>query len=274
MFLDVVLRLPAEVIRKKLPSMYHQFKELADVDITAEPMEVGPTCHYVMGGVEVDPDTEAARVPGPVRGRRGRRRHARLQPARRQLAVRPAGVRAPGRCTARPTTSTRWAAYVPRSTRRPSTPRRRRRSRRSSTEGGENPYTLHHDLQQSMNDLVGIIRTATEIEQALGRLQDLKAARAARDRRGAPAVQPGLAPRARPATTCCWSPSASPGRRWSAQESRGGHTRDDFPAMNPEWRKVNLICCRSTGRGDAGRVIHQPLPAMRADLLELFDGSS
>ena len=64
-FLDVSSRLPAEVIRRQLPSMYHQFKELADVDITAEPMEVGPTCHYVMGGVEVDPDTAAAaRVPG------------------------------------------------------------------------------------------------------------------------------------------------------------------------------------------------------------------
>src|ERR671938_259801 len=63
-FLDVSKRLPAEVIRRKLPSMYHQFKELADVDITAEPMEVGPTCHYVMGGVEVDPDTGASTLPG------------------------------------------------------------------------------------------------------------------------------------------------------------------------------------------------------------------
>jgi len=63
-FLDIASRLPAEEIRKRLPSMYHQFKELADVDITAEPMEVGPTCHYVMGGVEVDPDTAAAKVPG------------------------------------------------------------------------------------------------------------------------------------------------------------------------------------------------------------------
>src|SRR3954449_2849766 len=63
-FLDIASRLPAEAIRKKLPSMYHQFKELADVDITAEAMEVGPTCHYVMGGVEVDPDTAASIVPG------------------------------------------------------------------------------------------------------------------------------------------------------------------------------------------------------------------
>ena len=96
-FLDIASRLPAEEILRRLPSMYHQFKELADVDITKEPMEVGPAQHYVMGGVEVDPDTGGVVRARPVRGRRGVRRHARLQPARRQLAVRPAGVRPPGR---------------------------------------------------------------------------------------------------------------------------------------------------------------------------------
>ena len=97
-FLDIASRLPAEEILRKLPSMYHQFKELADVDITKEPMEVGPAQHYVMGGVEVDPDTAAVPgVPGLLRGRGGLRRHARLEPARRQLPVRPAGLRPPGR---------------------------------------------------------------------------------------------------------------------------------------------------------------------------------
>ena len=92
-YLDIASRRTPEFIRKRLPSMYHQFKELADVDITAEPMEIGPTCHYVMGGVEVDPDTELSGVDGPVRRGRVLRRHARLQPARRQLALRPAGLR-------------------------------------------------------------------------------------------------------------------------------------------------------------------------------------
>ena len=92
-FLDICTRRPADYIRKRLPSMYHQFKELADVDITKEPMEVGPTCHYIMGGVRVDADTTAATRAGPLRGRRGRRRHARLEPARRQLALGPPGVR-------------------------------------------------------------------------------------------------------------------------------------------------------------------------------------
>jgi succinate dehydrogenase / fumarate reductase flavoprotein subunit len=92
-FLDVSTRLPAEEILRRLPSMHHQFKELADVDITKEPMEIGPTCHYVMGGVEVDRVVGA----GPVRGGRGVRWHARLQPARRQLTVGPARVRQAGR---------------------------------------------------------------------------------------------------------------------------------------------------------------------------------
>ena len=166
-FLDIASRRDAEFIRKRLPSMYHQFKELADVDITAEPMEIGPTCHYVMGGVEVDPDTELSAVTGPVRRRRG----------------------APAACTA-PTGSaatrcpTCWSSAGA-----PARPRRRtsralaerprrpdedvRRGERPAlvapfnVEGGENPYTIQQDLQQAMNDLVGIIRTADELEDAL-----------------------------------------------------------------------------------------------------------
>ena len=144
MFLDVATRRPAEDIRKRLPSMYHQFKELADVDITTEPMEVGPTCHYVMGGVEVDPDTGSVGVPGLFAAGEVLRRHARLQPARRQLAVRPAGLRTPRRRWPPPTTSPGCAATVPAvddadvdaaaaqalAPFRPAT-------------GGENPYTLH-----------------------------------------------------------------------------------------------------------------------------------
>ena len=92
-FLDIASRMPADEIVRRLPSMHHQFKELADVDITKEPMEVGPTCHYVMGGIEVDPDTAAAKVAGSVRRRGVLGRDARLEPTRRQLAVGPARVR-------------------------------------------------------------------------------------------------------------------------------------------------------------------------------------
>ena len=132
-FLDVSTRMPAEVIQRRLPSMYHQFKELADVDITAEAMEVGPTCHYVMGGIAVDSDTAAApRRAGPVRGGRGRGRHARLQPARRQLPLRPAGLRPAGRAARRRVRGVARPRGPPstrsRSTRRP--PRRCARSAR------------------------------------------------------------------------------------------------------------------------------------------------
>ena len=96
-FLDIATRRTAEDIRRRLPSMYHQFMELAGVDITAEAMEVGPTCHYIMGGVRVDADTDGRHRARALRRRRGGRRHARLQPARRQLALGPPGLRAPCR---------------------------------------------------------------------------------------------------------------------------------------------------------------------------------
>ena len=136
---------------------------------------------------------------GPVRGRRGGRRHARLEPARRQLAVRPAGLRPAGRRWARRSTSTRSAAARPAVTDRDVEAARREAVAPFAGSGGENPYAIHADLQQTMNDLVGIIRTADEVEQALAKLEELKA-RAEQDHRpGRQGVQPRLAPRARPA---------------------------------------------------------------------------
>ena len=137
-YLDIASRRSPEFIHKRLPSMYHQFKELADVDITKEPMEIGPTCHYVMGGVEVDPDTELSVRRRPVRRGRVLGRHARLQPARRQLAVGPDRVRQAGgrgrggallgplgadrdprRRGRRPPSRPRWRRSTPRATRTP-----------------------------------------------------------------------------------------------------------------------------------------------------------
>ena len=146
---------PAEDILRELPSMYHQFKELADVDITKEPMEVGPTCHYVMGGVEVDPDTAATAVPGPVRGGRGRGRHARRRTGSAATRCPTCWCSAAGPASARRTTwmGCRRAARRPRTpTWRPPPPRRLAPFERA---GGENPYAVHADLQQTMNDLVG-----------------------------------------------------------------------------------------------------------------------
>ncbi len=104
-FLDICTRRSADYIRRRLPSMYHQFKELAGVDITKEPMEVGPTCHYMMGGVRVDRRHDGGgRALRALRGRRGGRRHARVEPARRELALRPPRVRPPRRAFTRRST--------------------------------------------------------------------------------------------------------------------------------------------------------------------------
>ena len=265
-FLDVSTRLPAEEIRRRLPSMYHQFKELADVDITAQPMEVGPTCHYVMGGVEVDPDTGAARVPGLYAagevsgGMHGSNRLGGNSLSDLLVFGRRSGVGAAayvsGLGEKRPSASDE---AIERAAADALAPFR--------TEGTENPYSLHMELQQSMNDLVGIIRRADEVEAALDRLQDLKERDRAVAVEGHRQFNPGwhlaLDLKNMLVVSECVARAAL-----IREESRGGHTRDDFPGMNPEWRKVNLICSID---GENVSVEKQALPPMRPDLLALFD---
>ena len=189
-FLDIASRLPADEILRRLPSMYHQFKELADVDITKEPMEVGPAQHYVMGGVEVDPDSGAALGA--------------------RACSRPA--RSPAACTA----PTGWAA-----TRCPtcwcsaagpvlgaaeyldaavhaadglggSAGRGRGRGAAPlERAGGENPYTVHGELQQTMSDLVGLIRREDEMKTALVELEKLRERAAKVSAPGGSAYNPG-----------------------------------------------------------------------------------
>ena len=183
-----------------------------------------------------------------------------VQPARRQLAVRPAGVRPAGRRW--PPPSTRDGRRRP-ADGRPTTQvdaAPRGAGARSSGEGGENPYTIQHDLQQTMHDLVGIIRTEAELKQALERIAALKERVAEPVGRGAPAVQPRLAPGARPAAHADRVASASPGRRSSAQESRGGHTRDDYPERRPGVGQ-GQPGRRAAGDGERVRCSREPLPA-------------
>ena len=160
-FLDISY-LPAEHVRRKLPSMYDQFKELADVDITSGPMEVGPTTHYIMGGIRVDAETGATTRAGLFAAGEVAGRAARREPARRQLALGPARVRrsGPGR-RRRPTPrrSTRSRRSIPSRSGRRSTSWRRR----SSADPGEDPYRLHEELQATMQSLVGIFRTEADL---------------------------------------------------------------------------------------------------------------
>ncbi len=266
-FLDVSSRLPAEEIRRRLPSMYHQFKELADVDITAEPMEVGPTCHYVMGGVEVEPDTAAAaRVPGlfaageSAGGMHGSNRLGGNSLSDLLVFGRRAGLGAADYVASlgerRPQVADSDVDAAAAAALAPFT-----------NTGGENPYTLHTELQQTMNDLVGIIRTQAEIEQALERLQQLKARAKTVTVEGHRQFNPGwhlaLDLDNMLLVSECVARAAL-----ERQESRGGHTRDDFPKMSPQWRQVNLICSVD---GDGVKVEHQPLSTMPTELLGLFD---
>jgi succinate dehydrogenase / fumarate reductase, flavoprotein subunit len=265
-FLDIASRRPAEEILRRLPSMYHQFKELADVDITKQPMEVGPAQHYVMGGVEVNADTGESSVPGLFAagevsgGMHGSNRLGGNSLSDLLVFGRRAGMGAvqylAGLSAGRPVpseaevTAARAEALAP--LERP---------------GGENPYAVHAEIQQTMSSLVGIIRTETEIKTALAELDKLSARASAVSAQGGSAYNPGwhlaLDIRNIMLMARCVAQAAL-----ERQESRGGHTRDDYPGMRPEWRKVNLICALE---GDTITLTRQPLAPMREDLITLFD---
>ncbi len=268
-FLDIASRRPAEFILKRLPSMYHQFKELADVDITTQPMEIGPTCHYVMGGVEVDADSAATtrvsglfaagEVSGGMHGsnRLGGNSLSDLLVFGKRAGEYAAGY-VDGLGASRPKVS---KANVDAAAETVLGPLERT--------GGENPYELWHELQTVMQDLVGIIRRKHELEESLKRLADLRERIANVGATGGRLYNPGwhlaLDLRNMLIVSECTARAAL-----QREESRGGHTREDFPAMNPTWRKINLVCALE---GDDVKLAAQPVPSMPPRLLALFDRS-
>ncbi|UVO13884.1 fumarate reductase/succinate dehydrogenase flavoprotein subunit [Mycobacterium sp. SVM_VP21] len=272
-FLDIASRLTPEEIKRRLPSMYHQFMQLAEVDITKDAMEVGPTCHYVMGGIEVDPDTGAAAVPGLFAagecsgGMHGSNRLGGNSLSDLLVFGRRAGLGA--------------AQYVQGLSTRPAvTPAALEAAAElalapfATPAGGrtpENPYTLHSELQQSMNDLVGIIRNAGELEQALTRLEEFKDRFAAVAVEGGREYNPGwnLAVDLRNMLLVSECVAKAALQR---TESRGGHTRDDHPGMDSGWRKTLLVCRVADDSAVPDITItREPQPGMREDLLELFE---
>ena len=265
-FLDIASRRPAEEILRKLPSMYHQFKELADVDITKEPMEVGPAQHYVMGGVEVDPDSGEALVPGLFAagevsgGMHGSNRLGGNSLSDLLVFGRRAGAGAADYLDTQSTRPTVSEVALAEAKAEALAPLER--------SGGENPYAVHAEVQQTMSDLVGIIRREDEIKTALAELEKLRERAEKISAPGGSAYNPGwhLALDLRNILLIAECVAQAALER---QESRGGHTRDDYPGMSPEWRKVNLIC--SLGAGGGVSLRRQPMEPMRTELLELFD---
>ncbi|HEX3814636.1 MAG TPA: fumarate reductase/succinate dehydrogenase flavoprotein subunit [Mycobacteriales bacterium] len=269
-YLDIASRRSSEFIHKRLPSMFHQFKELADVDITKEAMEIGPTCHYVMGGVEVEPDTgAAARVPGLFAagevsgGMHGSNRLGGNSLSDLLVFGRRAGFSAASYVDS-------LGTEIPEITESDVDAARATALAPFKTEGGENPYTLHQELQQAMNDLVGIIRTEPEMREALERLQKIRERAEHLSVEGHQQFNPGwhlaLDLRNMLAVAECVARAAE--RR---QESRGGHTRDDFPTMRAEWRNRNLICSLAADNGIDVR--EQPISTMPVELMSLFERS-
>jgi succinate dehydrogenase / fumarate reductase flavoprotein subunit len=270
-FLDIAWikeKLPdsAAHIRRKLPSMYHQFKELADLDITKEPMEVGPTTHYVMGGVRVDADTQMSSIPGLfaagecASGINGANRLGGNSLSDLIVFGKRAGEYA-----------AQWArehgaarvddGAVDRAIRDALAPFER-------GDGGENPYKVQADLQDAMQSLVGIVRTESEMRQALTVIQTLKA-RAARvgvsgHREYHAGWHTALDLRNLLPVSECVAVSAL-----ERKESRGGHFREDYPEKSTEFGAVN-VQVRQGPRGEV-QVTRIPLPAMPAHLAQVIE---
>jgi succinate dehydrogenase / fumarate reductase flavoprotein subunit len=265
-FLDIASRRTPEYIRRRLPSMYHQFKELAGVDITAEPMEIAPFQHYMMGGIRVDPDTAAATVPGLfaagecAAGLHGANRLGGNSLSDLLVFGRRAGMAAADHAQERSASGSANDAQVDAIFDEALEPFDR--------DGGESPYEVHRQLQETMQQLVGLIRNEPELNSALEALDDLDARAAKLSVVGGRAYNPG------------WNlatdlPSMLTVARMVAKgalerrESRGGQTRDDYPSTDPELAKVNLVQrIAADGSFDLER---EPLPQIPDELAELLE---
>jgi succinate dehydrogenase / fumarate reductase flavoprotein subunit len=263
-FLDIASRRTPEEIRRLLPSMYHQFKQLADVDITTTAMEVGPTCHYAMGGIRVEADTEATTVAGlyaageAAGGMHGSNRLGGNSLSDLVVFGRRAGMSAAQRALDGPDAPVVSETQVADVTRHAVS--------YFDNEGTENAYAVHRDLQETMQDLVGIIRVESELIEAKEKLAELEIRAAGCVVEGGLRFNPGwhlaLDLESMLAVSNCTTLSAIERR-----ESRGGHTREDFPGFRPEYENVNMIT-----RFVDGKLIvaQEPKPQMPEELAKLF----
>jgi len=264
-YLDIASRRPAAEIVRKLPSMYHQFKELADVDITKEPMEVGPTCHYMMGGVRVHPETQESSLPGlfaageVAAGLHGSNRLGGNSLSDLLVFGKRAGEHA--------------AIYAKDQPEQPGILQQQveeliaQSLKPFEQEGGENPYAISEDLQRMMQQNVGIVRDETHLKKALEAIKELRQ-RAARVKVGGNIqYNPGwhLALDLNNMLDISEIVATAALMR---EESRGAHTREDHPQSEEKWGKVNLVAHKE---GDAPHIEAVPLPEVPPELRELLN---
>jgi len=254
-YLDISHK-PAEYVKKKLPSMYHQFKELADVDITKGPMEVGPTCHYMMGGIRVDAETAQSTVPGlfaageAAAGLHGANRLGGNSLSDLLVFGRRAGIAA--------------AQYAKRSS-APSIGNGQIEQAEKellapfSNSGTESSYAVHRDLQEVMQNLVGIFRTDEDLKKALAELVKLKSRAAKVSVEGSRLFNPGwhLSFDLKAMLTVSEAVTHSALAR---TESRGAHSRIDHPSVDSAWEKKHNIIVRESGGMIRREVPIEPMP--------------
>jgi succinate dehydrogenase / fumarate reductase, flavoprotein subunit len=257
----------ADVIKKKLPSMYHQFKQLADIDITTTPMEVGPTTHYIMGGIRVDGDTQMSTAPGLfaagecAAGLHGANRLGGnslsdlLVFGKRagEYAAKFARENAKGRIDKGAVDAVAKEALAP--FERPST-------------SGDGPYQVQHELQGMMQELVGIVRKESEMKEALQGLQPLfeKARHVGvqSNREYNPGWHTAL-----DLTNLLTVSEAITRAALERKESRGGHFREDFPDKDPSFGAINIVVRK--GKDGQMQVVKQPVPALPAELKKVIE---
>jgi succinate dehydrogenase / fumarate reductase, flavoprotein subunit len=255
-----------EHIKKKLPSMYHQFKQLADIDITKEPMEVGPTTHYVMGGIRVDGDTQMSSVPGLfAAGEVGAGLHGANRLGGNSLSdLLVFGMRAgkfAAEFAARQSSGKIDAQQADEIVRTALEPFNRQ-------SGGEGPYQVEHDLQTMMQELVGIVRREEEIRRALEALKTLRERARNVSVTGNREYNPGWHTALDLQNLITVSEIVARAAL-ERKESRGGHFRDDFPDKDPTYGKFNIVVRR--GPGGEMQVTREPIPEMRDDLKRIVE---
>ena len=255
-----------EHIKRKLPSMYHQFKQLAEIDITTEPMEVGPTTHYMMGGVRVDGDSQMSTLPGLfAAGEVGAGLHGANRLGGNSLSDLIVFGKRAGE----------YAAQFARQNPAPATDESQIRSSVDAAlapfdrgAAGENPYQIQHELQERMQELVGIVRVESEMEQAIGVIGRLRARAARAGVTGHRQYNNG------------WHTALDLGNLLTVseavtraallrKESRGAQFRDDFPNKDPEWAKYNNVVRRG---GDGEMIVERrPIPPLPAELKAIIE---